>query len=476
MKRFPSTATILIVIPLASGSSSATGSATLRRRAASLVTRNIQLDQTTPLDNNRQQQHHVTLHVELEPFDINTVGVLSNAKKCTTFMDQLFFPPAGDKEYTTCISTELEFERQLLDDNVTAMLLCDNFVYNSLDTLDLSGQTKTIVCRSGCQVHGKLFNGDEEESAFTATGSAVLTFCGIDFVDFFYSVRQKEFLCLRFQTRKVFALYTMRINSPYLVFLISFSFDCHRQQSRVFLMNGTDVKSSFEECSFRNNGFISRGTSNSGVISVLGGAVSFANSTFVGNQAPRGGVLQAAGSAIVTARNCEFHENIGTLGGVFIAGSGVVTSITNSLFSKNTAAYGGVIVYLGNGTSTFSGSEMIGNVASISGGVSHIGGSFGMTTNFVSSRMSNNTATMNGGVASLSPGSRTTITSCEVTDNKAGEQGGAIYADIGASVLVTLSDFNGNVAGSDTSGASETFGNHIWFPKGRFSLHVPRGE
>jgi hypothetical protein len=101
---------------------------------------------------------------------------------CSRYLDH--FGP----EYQ-CVSTATDFILQLLDEKVTSILLCNEFSYTPTTTLNLSQQTKTVICRQGggrgnCVIDGSKFN-PVQDSAFTASGAASLFFCGVDFVNFF---------------------------------------------------------------------------------------------------------------------------------------------------------------------------------------------------------------------------------------------------------------------------------------------------
>jgi hypothetical protein len=97
---------------------------------------------------------------------------------CSRYLDD--FAP----EYK-CVSTASDFVLQLMDDKVSSILLCHEFVYTPTTTLNLSEQTKSVICQGkSCVIDGSKFI-PTLDSAFTASGYASLFFCGVDFVNFF---------------------------------------------------------------------------------------------------------------------------------------------------------------------------------------------------------------------------------------------------------------------------------------------------
>lgn len=73
------------------------------------------------------------------------------------------------------------------DDNVFAMLLCDGFIYSPTTEMHLYEQYKTVVCEGVCKIDGSKIDA-ETETAFVASNSTSLDFCGVDFENFFFGV------------------------------------------------------------------------------------------------------------------------------------------------------------------------------------------------------------------------------------------------------------------------------------------------
>ena len=143
---------------------------------------------------------------------------------------------------------------------------------------------------------------------------------------------------------------------------------------------------------------------------------------------------------------CVFENNISFNGGV-IHNQGTLTEITNSTFSGNSADSGGVIDnFLGTivkiTNSTFSGNN------AEAGGVILNGGPIGEITN---STFSGNSADSGGGaIWNASPGTIEKITNSTFSGNSATGRGGAIFNQIDRTIEeITNCTFSGNSTGID---------------------------
>ena len=211
---------------------------------------------------------------------------------------------------------------------------------------------------------------------------------------------------------------------------------------------------------------------------VVGETLTVENSRFLGNRAVSGGGLfVGVGAGEATVNNSVFRENQAFQqgGGLRLLEGRALVESTD--FTNNRSAYGGGIDLSGGAVATLRSSELVGNEAAIQGGGIRVdstsalnvesstlannqageegGGLFNSgTVEAVNATIHANVALLNGGaIASLSPGSTTTLRNNTISENRSVGTGG-VAGDTTADIhlLNTIVAGNRGAIFNDVSG------------------------